>query len=57
MTGTGVSIGVVRREEEMLNNDGGYEWVDELIKEEKLNGKEKEKGKGRGGRKEKQSTE
>ena len=57
MTRTRVSIGVVRREEEMLNNDGGCEWVDELIKEGKLNGKEKEKGKGRGGRKEKQSTE
>ena len=57
MTRTRVSIGVVRREEEMLNNDGGWEWVDELIKEGKLNGKEKEKGKGRGGRKEKQSTE
>lgn len=48
MTGTRVSIGVVRREEEMLDNDGGCEWVDELIREGKLNGKERRKGKGKG---------
>lgn len=32
----------------MLNNDGGCEWVDELIKEGKQNGMEKRKGKGKG---------